>query len=404
MAVGINPLVRDLGQNPFVRLHSLLSEQPRTNREPVNLAVGEPQHQPPAFVAEEIARQSHLWNRYPNYLGMEELRQASADWLNRRYGLDTGYQVDAGRHLITVAGSKEALFLLGLAFVPPAEGGRRRAVLMPSPYYLVYSGSATIAGGEPVFLDAVEGTGFLPDLASLTPELLERTSLFFLCSPANPQGVFAELEYLKELIGLARRYGFVLVLDECYAEIYDRAAPPGGLQACQALGSGFDNVLVVHSLSKRSNAAGLRLGFVAGDERLIQTLRTVRSFGSAQVPLPVQAAGVALWRDEAHVDHNRALYRAKIDAAEAALGRDFGFYRPPGGFFLWLDVGDGEAVTRRLWREAAVRVLPGSYISGPSWRVDGEDAPMAGERYIRVALVHPAPLVEETLDRVRALL
>ena len=238
-------------------------------------------------------------------------------------------------------------------------------MLVPNPYYLVYNGAATMAGAEAVFLDATAENGFMPDLASIPRETWERAALFYLCSPANPQGTIAGIDYLKQAIDLARRYDFVLAVDECYAEIWDRAPPPGALEACAALGPGatglFDNVVVFHSLSKRSSAAGLRSGFVAGDPALIGHFKHLRDYGGCQVPLPIQAAAAALWRDEAHVEENRARYRRKFDIAEAALAGRFGFYRPQGGFFLWLDVGDGEEAALRLWREAAVRVLPGGY-------------------------------------------
>src|SRR5262249_11774285 len=157
-------------------------------------------------------------------------------------------------------------------------------------------------------------------------------------------------DYLKRVVELARRYDFVVALDECYAEIYDKTPPVGGLEAAAALGGEPENLLVFHSLSKRSSAAGLRSGFVARDAQLIAGYTRLRSYGGTQVPLPIQHAAAALWRDEAHVLENRALYRRKIDAAEAALEGRFGFYRPAGGFFLWLAVGDGVAATERLWR------------------------------------------------------
>jgi N-succinyldiaminopimelate aminotransferase len=195
--------------------------------------------------------------------------------------------------------------------------------------------------------------------------------------------------------GLARQYDFVLAVDECYAEIYDRAPPPGALEACAALGEGFDGVVVFHSLSKRSSAAGLRSGFVAGDPRLIGHYSHLRSYGGCQVPLPIQAAATALWRDETHVEENRALYRRKFDIAEATLAGRFGFYRPDGGFFLWLDVGDGEAAAKRLWAEAGLRVLPGAYMARPD--AEGRNP---GTPYIRVALVHEPEVVEEGLTRL----
>ena len=202
-------------------------------------------------------------------------------------------------------------------------------------------------------------------LDRLSSELLERTAAFYICSPANPQGVAADLDYLKRLIQLARAYGFLLIVDECYAEIYTDSPPPGALEAAVALDGQLDSVLVCHSLSKRSSAAGLRSGFVAGDPGILAGFTRLRSYAAAVQPLPVLAAATALWQDEDHVVANRQLYREKFDLTDDRLGRRFGYYRPDGGFFLWLEVGDGEAAARRLWAEAAIKVLPGGYIGRP---------------------------------------
>ncbi|MGH7112477.1 MAG: aminotransferase class I/II-fold pyridoxal phosphate-dependent enzyme, partial [Stellaceae bacterium] len=303
------------------------------------------------------------------------------------------------RHILSLSGTKEGLYLAAMLAVPQQKAGARPVVLVPNPYYLVYNGAATMAGAEPVFLDAVRENGFMPDLASIPAATLERTALCYLCSPANPQGTIATLDYLKRAIALARRYDFVLAIDECYAEIYDGAPPPGGLEACAALGQGLANVLVFHSLSKRSSAPGLRVGFVAGDPALIGRFLHLRNYGGCQVPLPLQAAAAALWRDEAHVIENRVRYRRKFDLAAAALDGRAGFYRPQGGFYLWLEVGDGARAAAALWREAAIRVLPGGYIARPG---PGGDNP--GERYIRLALVHDEATLETALARMRRVL
>jgi succinyldiaminopimelate transaminase len=400
----LNPQLDTLSDYPFEALRTLLNPvTPVVNDPPILMSVGEPQHQPPPLLTETLAAHAHEWNRYPPMAGTPELRQAIVDWLGRRYRLTAG-ALDPDRNILTLAGTKEGLYLLAGLVVPRRKGGRRPVVLVPNPYYLVYNGAATMAGADAVFLDATRDNDFMPDLAAIPRETLERTALFYLCSPANPQGTVASLDYLKQAIGLARQYDFVLAVDECYAEIYDRAPPAGALEACAALGpvSGdglFDHVVVFHSLSKRSSAAGLRSGFVAGDPRLIGHYSHLRSYGGCQVPLPIQAAATALWRDELHVEENRALYRKKFDIAEASLAGSFGFYRPDGGFFLWLEVGDGEAATVRLWRDAAIRVLPGGYTARAS---DGRDNP--GSRYIRLAIVHDEATLETAFARIRRVL
>jgi N-succinyldiaminopimelate aminotransferase len=393
-----NSRLARLADNPFARLTALLAGiEPRPNEPPVVMSVGEPQHETPALAARIIAEGADLWNRYPPYFGTPEYRAACTQWLARRYRLPDG-MVSADRHVLALSGTKEGLFQLGLLAIPESKAGKQPVVLFPNPYYLVYAGAGPAHGAEAVALDATARSGFLPDLDAIPPETLARTALFYLCTPANPQGAVADLAYLRQAIKLARDWDFVLAVDECYCEIYDRAPPTGALEACLSLGGDLRNVLVFHSLSKRSSAAGLRCGFVAGDPDLIARFQQLRSYGGAQVPLPLQHAATALWNDEAHVEPNRALYRRKLDIAEAELGGRFGFYRPPGGFFLWLDVGDGAQAATRLWREAALRVLPGAFTAC------GEGSDNPGRRYIRVALVHDEATVAAGMRRLARVL
>lgn len=409
----LNDRLDRLSDYPFTRLANLLADVgPRANREPIIMSIGEPQHPAPPLIASTLNAHAHDWNRYPPIAGTPEFRAAVRDWLNRRYRLPDGL-IDPDRSILPLAGTREGLFMTALLAVPAAKAGQRPAVLLPNPFYAVYEGAGIAAVAEPVFLTVTRETGFLPDLDALDPTLLERTALFYLCTPANPQGAVADLAYLKKAIALARRYDFILAVDECYSEIYDRAPPVGALEAAVAMAardadaSGEDrsgdavlrNLLVFHSLSKRSNAAGLRSGFVAGDPRLVGRFAQLRNYGAAGTPLPALAAAAALWADEAHVEENRALYREKFDAAEAALGGRFGFYRPAGGFFLWLDVGDGEDACRRLWAEGGIRTLPGAYLTRPD-----PDGVNRGRPYLRVALVHDTATVAMACERIAQIL
>ena len=396
----INPRLDRLRDYPFARLARLLEgTAPRSNLEPILMSVGEPQHPPPPIIEATLRANAHLWGKYPPVLGTPEFRAAVIRWIGRRYGPAAAALIDPQEGVVPVSGTREALFQAALLTVPERKAGAVPAVLMPNPFYAAYEGAAVMAGAEPVFLACGAETGFLPDLDALPPALLERTALFYLCSPSNPQGAAADRAYLRRAIDLARRYGFVLAMDECYAEIWDRAPPPGVLEVAADGGGGLDGLLVFHSLSKRSSAAGLRSGFVAGPPELMRLYARLRSYGMAGAPLPVLAASAALWDDDAHVEENRVRYRAKFDAAEAALGGRFGFRRPDGGFFLWLDVGDGEDAALRLWRDAAVRVLPGGYLTRPA-----PDGSNAGSRYIRMALVHDAEIVAEACARAARVL
>lgn len=402
----LNHRLETLTEYPFTRLAALLhGTAPAVNRPALSLAVGEPQRPVPDFVPEILAARAADWSRYPPVAGTPQLLAAAANWLTRRYALPSHW-IDPERHLLAAFGSREALFLAALLAVPePRPGAPRPAVCLPDPFYAPYEGAAVMAGAEPVFLPTTAETGFLPDLDALSPELLARTALVYLCHPTNPQGAVTDRAYLARLLALARTHDFVLAVDECYAEIYFDAPPPGALAVAAGMdGGALDNLLVFHTLSKRSNAAGLRSGFVAGDPALIADFRRLRGYSASAMPLPVQAASAALWDDDAHVAEIRAFYRANIDAAEAALGHLPGFRRPAAGFVQWLDVRaaaglDGETATRLLWREQGLRLLPGAYLSHGT--AEGGNP---GADFVRIALVHETDLLADALARLTATL
>ena len=385
------PTAAPNSRSPFARLAERL-DGIAPGRPVINLSVGEPQHPVPDFVGPVLAENLADFGRYPQIRGTDTFRGAVAGWLARRYGAE----LDPARDVVALGGSREGLFLAAFTAT------RRRhvenpAILVPNPYYQAYGAGAWGAGAELVPLDATAETGFLPDLEALEPALLARTVAFYLASPSNPQGAVADLDYLVHALALARRHDFMLFLDECYSEIYADAPPPGGLEAARALG-GLDGIVVFNSLSKRSSLPGLRIGFAAGDPDFLDAYAQLRNVGGPQVPLPTQAVAVAAYADEAHVEANRALYRTKFAVAEQILGGRFGYRRPAGGFFLWLDVsreGGGEAAATRLWREAGVRVLPGAYLTTAS--ASGRNP---GAAYIRVALVADVETTAEALRRV----
>jgi len=389
---------------PFTRLRALLDTYP-PGAAPISLSIGEPQHPFPGFVSEILARSAQGYGKYPPMDGTADFRAAVCDWLTRRYGLAEG-ALDPAAQVIPLNGTREGLFGACLALVPERKAGRKPAVLMPNPFYQCYAGAAVAAGADPVYVPALAHNRFLPDYGALPEELLARTAAVYLCSPTNPQGTCATLDDWTKLITLARTFGFAVLADECYAEIYDTAPPAGVLQAAHALG-GFGNVLAFHSLSKRSNLPGLRSGFVAGDPALIKTFLALRQYGGAPSPLPVLETAAAAWREETHVEENRARYRRKFDIAQQILSNRFGFYRPPGGFYLWLDVGDGEQAALKLWRDAGVRVLPGRYLASGAQSRDGnftESAnncgPSPGDAFIRAALVADEDLTATALRRI----
>src|SRR3954468_20929420 len=380
-------------RSPFMRLADLLAGiEPAMP--PINISVGEPQHPVPPFVAPVLAKHTAAFGRYPGNAGTDGFRQAVAAWLGRRYQLPR--PIEPLSEVLVLGGSREGLFLAAIAakrFVGERPG--KPAILLPNPFYAPYSAGAVAADCEPAYLDATAKEGFLPVLDALTPELLARTVAFYLATPANPQGSVASRDYLARVAGLAQKHNFMLFADECYSEIYWKEPPVGALEVA---GKDFANVVVFNSLSKRSSLPGLRVGFVAGDKRFIKPFLDLRAVSAPQISVPSQEVAIAAYNDEAHVEENRALYRAKFDLADQIIGNRYGYRRPAGGFFLWLDVsqhGGSEGAASKLWKEAGLRVVPGSYAA--RLQTDGSNP---GDGYIRVAMVQDRATTAEALHRM----
>ena len=391
----LNPDTAPLGEYTFARLNDILAGiSPRSNERPILFSLGEPQKSAPDLLSETIARHSDLWNRYPPPMGDGNFRQAASGWLARRYSLPVNL-IDPDKHIIPVPGTREPLYQIGFICSPKEKNGARSAVLMPNPFYHVYQGAAMSAGAEPIYLPAQEKNNFFPDLNTISEDVLNRTVIFFLCTPSNPQGSAASLKYLKDAINLARKYNFVLALDECYCEIYRGVPPVGGIEACAELGEGLSNVISFNSLSKRSSAPGLRSGFLVGDEEIIKRYGQFVTFGGSPLPLPILHASTALWNDDEHVVENRLYYAKNFRIAEEILKPYGGVSVPQAGFFLWLNVGDGIAASKKLWQENAIKTVPGELMAraGP-----GNENP--GKKYLRLALVYDADTTKFGLQQV----
>lgn len=383
----------ELPASPFARLRGLLDAL-EPAKPPVSLALGEPQHASPEFVLRVLRDHDGDYGRYPPIGGTAQWRAAVRGWLTRRFGLpETALAGET--QVLPLTGTREGLFLAA-QLAPAKQNG---VMAMPNPFYQVYASAAVAAGATPIYLDAPKATGYLPDLEALEPALLSRLRALYLCSPANPQGAIADKAYLARALELANKHNFLLLVDECYSEIYDTehvAPPPSMVQVMHEAGADNARVMAFHSLSKRSNLAGLRSGFVAGGADVMAAYFKLRMVAGPQSPFAAQAAAAAAWADDAHVEENRALYTAKLDMAEKVLGGHFDFYRPAGGFFLWLNVGDGERAARLLWQEEGLRVLPGGYLTTPT-----KDGTNIGAPYIRVALVAPLDETQDALTRLR---
>jgi N-succinyldiaminopimelate aminotransferase len=388
----VNPRLDRLQPYPFEKLRALLAGVTPPSLSPIRLSIGEPQHATPDVIRRALIDHLDGLSTYPLTAGLDELREAMAAWFKRRYGLP---RLDAATEVLPVNGTREALFAFAQAVLDDSRPAP--VVVCPNPFYQIYEGAALLAGAEPVFLNQTSANGFDLDLHSIAEAVWRRTQLVYVCTPANPSGRVVDLDTWRGLFALADRHGFAIASDECYSEIYpDETAPPlGGLEAAQRLGrDGCRNLVVFTSLSKRSNAPGLRSGGVAGDAGLLRKFLLYRTYhGSAMSPA-VQHASIAAWNDEAHVLDNRARYREKFDAVMPVLETVLQAPRPDAGFYLWARVpgGDDERFARELFQAAHVTVLPGRYLA----REAHGDNPGAG--YVRIALV---PGLDACVEGVR---
>ncbi len=379
----------NLPEYAFPRLRGLLDSH-APGGEAIAMTIGEPRHAMPDFVGPVLAQSLAEFGKYPANDGTPELLAAISAWLKMRYRADV-----APERIMALNGTREGLFNAAIALCPEAKNGQKPVILIPNPFYQVYAVAAATVGAEAVFVPATEETGFLPDYASLPPEVLDRTAIAYLCSPANPQGAVASRAYLSALLTLAEKHDFIVFADECYSELWRTAPPPGALEVANDEGHDPERVVVFHSLSKRSNLPGLRSGFCAGGRECIRRIRQLRAYAGAPLPLPIQRVSERAWADEAHVVENRRLYAEKYAIAEEVFAGVNSFRLPDAGFFLWLPVEDGEAAALKLWRETGVRVLPGAYLSRD---VNGENP---GKGYIRVALVAPKEETQRGLILLR---
>jgi N-succinyldiaminopimelate aminotransferase len=394
----MNPNLDRLQPYPFEKLNALKAGiMPPADKAHIALSIGEPKHPTPSFISEAIISHLHTLANYPLTRGSDELREAIVSWLNRRFEVAEGL-LDAARHVLPVNGTREALFAFAQAVIEPGEDAR---VMMPNPFYQIYEGAALLAGATPYFLNTTAEHNFLPDFDSVSEADWQDCQLLYLCSPGNPTGAVADAATLSKLLELADKHDFIIASDECYSEIYfaEDRPPVGLLQVAAQLGrTDFSRCVVFHSLSKRSNVPGLRSGFVAGDEKVIQQFLKYRTYHGCAMPPATQAASIKAWGDEAHVKHNRDLYREKFAAVLEILSPVLDVQMPDAAFYLWArtpnSVSDTE-FARSLFETQNVTVLPGSYLS----RDTATGNP--GDGYVRMALVAPLDECLDAAQRIR---
>ena len=390
----MNPNLQFLNPYPFEKLANLKQGCiPPSHLAPINLSIGEPQHPTPALIVNSMnAAIATGLGKYPSTKGKENLRSSIAQWLTHRFELPT---IDPNCNILPVNGTREALFAFAQCMVN--SQARQPLVLIPNPFYQIYEGATFLAGAKPWFINSTEQTNWQPDFTLVPVEVWTHCQLLYLCSPSNPCGTTLNLATLQKLIEFADRYNFSIAADECYAEIYaDETCPPVGLlQACTAAGRlDYRHCVVFHSLSKRSNAPGLRSGFVAGDAKIIQQFFQYRTYHGCAMSEAVQIASIAAWEDENHVIENRALYRQKYAVVMEILAPVINY--PPAGFYLWLKTPIPDVqFTRELFNQQNITVLPGSFLSRTAHGIN------PGQNHVRIALVASLQECTEAATRIR---
>lgn len=394
----MNPHLNLLQPYPFQRLRELFQGiTPNPAFSPINLSIGEPKHATPAIISDALTTNLSGLASYPTTLGVPALREVINQWLQRRYQIPA---LNIDKAILPVNGSREALFAFAQAVIDPTVS-QQPVVISPNPFYQIYEGAAFLSGATPYFINTTPDNDFVMDLTQVPTEILNRTQLVYVCSPGNPSGKVMDLAAWKQLFELSDRYGFVIASDECYSEIYfDEAQPPiGALQAAHLLGRSFERIVMFSSLSKRSNVPGMRSGFVAGDEKIIEKFALYRTYHGCAMNPAVQAASIAAWNDEAHVKENRRLYAEKFNTVTPMLQTVWQHTQmPDAAFYLWIDTeADDTALAQKLYRELNITVLPGSFLARDA---HGENP---GQQFIRMALVASLEESIAAAQRIRQL-
>ncbi|MCC6652852.1 MAG: aminotransferase class I/II-fold pyridoxal phosphate-dependent enzyme [Candidatus Eisenbacteria bacterium] len=381
-AAPLHPLLTGGDEYPFVKLDRRRRELAPAGVAVINFGMGDPREETPPFIRETLMKSVPLVSSYPATTGKPELRQACAAWMQRRYGVT----VDPELHVLPANGLKEAVFNMAFAMIGPDSP--KRTVIIPTPAYPVYEGGAHHAGAD-VFLSPLKSADqwrFNP--ARVPDEVWAKTALLWLNSPHNPTGSVLPPEQGAAIVALARKWGFWVASDEAYGDLYFEGGPPSTL-----LVNGFDNVIAMYTLSKRSAMTGYRSGFMAGDPRLVEALKKFRPHVGAATPDFIQDAAIAAWNDEAHTGEQRAKYGAKRDLFRAEFARRG--WKTEGSeatFYLWLAApgGDDVAFVEKLLRLGIVTV-PGSFLGH------------GGEGFVRFALVPTLAQCHEAIARMASL-
>ena len=390
----INPEYNILKDWMFGKLNILLENlDPNPSYSILKMSLGEPTLSMPEFVKHKLSL-SNEWGKYPPSTAIPELSNSILQYIGRRH-LGAENIINKNKNIVPVPGTREPLHLVGLLAKNTKVG--ETTAIVTNPFYHAWRAGSISSGSKIYWLNALAENDYLPNISNIPEKILDTTVIMYICSPSNPHGGIASLNYLKSAILLARKYNFILAIDECYGDIYrlNKTKPPGGLDAALSLGDNLDNIIVFNSLSKRSNACGIRAGFIAGDEKIIDSYKLLVSNGASPVPIPIQKVAAALYDDEDHNTKACLHYDQNFQIVEKYLKPFYKDFKiPGGGFFLWLKVDNDEEAAKILWNKFSLRVMPGRYMAKD---VDGLNP---GKGYLRISIVDNKDVIEEAMKRI----
>jgi len=379
----------------FGKLASLLENtEPNPKYPIIKMSLGEPKLGLPDFTKKILDSSYNDWAKYPPSEAIPIFGDSILNYIKRRYP-GTEKLIKLNKNIVPVPGTREPLHLVGLLAKNSKVG--ETTALVTNPFYHAWFAGSISSGSKVHWLDSLPENNYLPDILNLPENLLKSSVIMYICSPSNPHGSVASIDYLKNAILLARKFKFILAIDECYSDIYrmNRSKPPGGLEAALHLGNSLENLIIFNSLSKRNNTCGMRAGFIAGDETIIEKYKLLVSNGASPVPIPIQKVASALYNDDNHQTEGCLHYDQNFELAEKYLKPFYKDFKiPDAGFFLWLKVNDDRKAAKMLWEKFSLRVMPGSFMAKD---VNGINP---GRGYLRISLVDKKEVIEETMKRI----
>ena len=387
----MNNLLNSLTEYPFYYLAELLKDIKKEPEEIIGLHIGEPKGDAPREALEILNNHGDSYSKYPTSKGESFLRAAYTEWLSERFN---AYNVSPEKNVFPVSGTREGIF----SFIQSAIDTSKKnpIIIMPNPFYKIYEGAAIMAGAKPYFVNSIESEDFKPNFNEVPDSVWQDCQLLILCSPSNPTGYCLSKEEYQVLLTKAEKFDFLLCADECYIDVYDSSiSPPIGLLECEDISNIKSRSVVFHSLSKRSNLAGLRSGFVCASEETIKKLSLYRTYHGVTLSLPTQMASTWAWEDRNHVRENRLLYDERFEAAISCFDSSDNVIRPDGGFYIWLKLPcDDQLFAKSLYQDSGILSLPGSYLSKENEGIN------PGKGFLRLAVVHDVDTISNAFSEV----